>query len=198
MGKYSEQFKKFLTETVTEPNSNSASNRAFFVAEVWWPLVVVRAARSPLSGQASALLRLHRTYANRLEQTSGSPDMLRALTENEHAFIAEVARNLAPNEGAQLLSDLAIAQAQPILPDESIIRFHLKGYYHPTSGGQELYPFEGVMSDLDDTNLDVLLLTDAAGRLYEMEFVRWEGGDLQGPDWTTLRIVPKSPPFQKR
>jgi hypothetical protein len=121
----------------------------------------------------------------------------RNLTENERAFIAEVARNLAPNEGAQLLSDLAIAQAQPTLPDESIIRFQLQGYCHPASGGQELYPFEGVMSDMDGTNLDVLLFTDSASRLYKMEFVRWEGGDLQGPDWTTLRIVPKPPPLPK-
>ncbi|MEZ0606116.1 hypothetical protein ACAX43_28915 [Paraburkholderia sp. IW21] len=123
--------------------------------------------------------------------------MLRNVTEHERAFIAEVARNLAPDEGTRLLSDLAIAQAQPTLPDESIIRFHLEGYSRPATGGQELYPFEGVMSDLDGTNLDVLLFTDAANRLYEMELVRWEGGDLLGPDWTTLRIVPKPPPLQK-
>lgn len=96
-----------------------------------------------------------------------------------------------------MLSDLAIAQAQPTLPDRSIIRFHLEGYSRPATGGQELYPFEGVMADLDGTNVDVLLFADAANRLYEMKLVRWEGGDLQGPDWNTLRIVSKPPPVQK-
>jgi hypothetical protein len=123
--------------------------------------------------------------------------MLRDLTENERAFIVEVARKLAPNESTQLLTDLAIAQARSTLPDESIIRFHLGGYCGPTRGGQELYPFEGTMHDRDGANLDVLLFKDSANRLYEMEFVRWEGGDLQGPDWPTLRIVAKPLPFQK-
>lgn len=49
------------------------------------------------------------------------------------------------------------------------------------------------MFDRDGSKIDVLLFMDSTDRLYELEFVKWEGGDLLCPDWTTLTFGPKPP-----
>ncbi|MGA7780608.1 MAG: hypothetical protein WCA85_23305 [Paraburkholderia sp.] len=119
--------------------------------------------------------------------------MLRNLSDHERSFITAIANRIDPGVGDRLLSDMEVARARPTLADGSIIRFELDGYDHPTRGGQDLFPVEGSMLDQDGSKVDVLLFNDSNDRLYELEFVRWDLGDLICPDWTTLTYVPNPP-----
>ncbi len=44
------------------------------------------------------------------------------------------------------------------------------------------------MLDKDGAELSVLLHADENGRLFELEFVRWDEGPLVGPEWGTLKL----------
>jgi hypothetical protein len=115
--------------------------------------------------------------------------MLRNLTDGEASFIRAVADMLNSAQRAQLLSDLALARAEEILHDASLIRFHLAGYERGDYHGQHTYPIEGQLSDSDGTPVHVLLFADPADKLYELEFLRWGDGPLQAPDWASLKLI---------
>ncbi|HZZ04843.1 DUF6984 family protein [Paraburkholderia sp.] len=115
--------------------------------------------------------------------------MDRKLTDEEKSFIREVAARLDPEDEARLTHDLANAHAEPMLDDNSLILFHIDGYQRPQERGQHTYPYEGTLKDADGAVVDVLLLADAADRLFQLEFLRWGDGPLKKPDWTTLKIV---------
>ncbi len=120
--------------------------------------------------------------------------MLRELTEDERAFVRSIASRLAPEDRDRLLSDMESARAEQTLEDGSLILFHIDGYQRPHHIGQHTFPFEGVVRDADGAEVCVLLFADPGNRLLELEFLRWGDGGLQGPDWTTLQIVPKPSP----
>ncbi|WP_414696650.1 DUF6984 family protein [Paraburkholderia sp.] len=124
--------------------------------------------------------------------------MIRELTEHERDFVRGIASRLAPEDKDRLLSDLENARAEPTLEDGSLILFHIEGYQRPNHIGQHTFPFEGRVHDADGAEVCVLLFADPGNRLLELEFLRWSDGGLQGPDWTTLEIVSKPLPFQKR
>jgi len=46
-----------------------------------------------------------------------------------------------------------------------------------------------IRRDMDGAVVDVLLLADAAHRLYQLEFVRYSDGPLLRPNWSTLEIA---------
>jgi hypothetical protein len=46
------------------------------------------------------------------------------------------------------------------------------------------------VNNADGSPITVLLFADPAGRLCELEYLRWEDGPLQQPDWPTLRFAP--------
>ncbi|WP_162579839.1 DUF6984 family protein [Variovorax sp. PBS-H4] len=58
----------------------------------------------------------------------------------------------------------------------------------PPHRGQHPFGVEGRMLDSDGTKLSVLLHADENGRLLELEFIRWDSGDLLGPRWETLSL----------
>ncbi|WP_408495205.1 DUF6984 family protein [Paraburkholderia sediminicola] len=122
--------------------------------------------------------------------------MLRELTDGERAFVRGIASRLDAKEREELLSDLERARAEPTLDDGSLILFHIEGYQRPPHIGQHTFPFEGRVLDADGAEVCVLLFADPGNRLLELEFLRWGDGGLQGPDWTTLQIVPKPSPIQ--
>ncbi|MFP3566930.1 DUF6984 family protein [Paraburkholderia sp. SIMBA_030] len=115
--------------------------------------------------------------------------MRRELTDSEQTFIREIAARLGSVDGATLMSDLENATAEPTLDDGSMIYFHINGYDRPKERGQHTYPYEGTVKDADGAAVDVLLFADPAGRLYQLEYLRWGDGPLQEPDWTSLKIV---------
>lgn len=116
--------------------------------------------------------------------------MFRTLTSHEKSFIIGIAARLDDNLRHRLMNDLASARAEALLADGALIRFHLDGYQRPKYTGQRLYPVEGTMADADGSPLQLLLFADPADRLFELEFLRWEEGLLQNPDWSTLQFVP--------
>jgi hypothetical protein len=116
-----------------------------------------------------------------LELFSRCIDMLRELTEDERGFISGVAGRLNSPARDRLLSDLASAQAEAILTDGALIRFHFNGYERAKYVGQRLYPVEGAMEDADGSQMQLLLFAGPADRLYELEYLRWEGGPSQKP-----------------
>lgn len=115
--------------------------------------------------------------------------MKRELTNCEKSFIREVAARLAPPDAARLLDDLEKARAESTLDDGSLIFFHIYGHDRPKERGQHTYPYEGTLRDADGAVVDVLLFADPSDRLVQLEFLRWGDGPLQGPVWTTLKIV---------
>jgi len=44
------------------------------------------------------------------------------------------------------------------------------------------------MLDSDGAQLSVVLFVDKNERLLELEFIRWETGNLISPDWRSLRV----------
>jgi hypothetical protein len=116
--------------------------------------------------------------------------MRRPLSREERNLIARVAEKLGGKDGKQLVADLEDASAESETPDGSRILFEISGYARPPYRGQHPYGVEGKMLDRDGTELSVLLHADENGRLLELEFVRWDAGDLVGPDWETLKLLP--------
>ncbi|MBB3179962.1 hypothetical protein FHW64_004385 [Variovorax sp. Sphag1AA] len=104
-------------------------------------------------------------------------------------LIARIAEKLATDERTQLMTDAANATVESVVSDESRLIFHIAGYRRPPGGGQHLYGAEGTMLDGDSAPLEVLLFADKDGRLLELEFVRYDPGDLVGPRWETLNIL---------
>ena len=114
--------------------------------------------------------------------------MMRSLSDNELQLITRVAEKLALDERTQLLIDASKATVEAAVADASRLVFHISGYSRPLGKGQHLYAAEGRMRDSDGAELDVLLFADKDGRLLELEFVRYDPGDLIGPRWDTLSV----------
>ena len=113
---------------------------------------------------------------------------MRSLTDDERTLIVNFASGLGEGERAQLLQDLQKASAAPATPDGSRVVFNIAGYDRPPYRGQHPFGVEERMLDSDDTELSVLLHADENGRLLELEFIRWDSGDLLGPRWETLSL----------
>lgn len=113
---------------------------------------------------------------------------MRPPTEDEKRLITKVAKTLGGAEGAQLLEDLPRTTVASATSDGSRVEFEIAGYTRPVYRGQHPFGIEGKMLDRDGTELSVLLHADENGRLYELEFVRWDGNTAVSPDWRTLRL----------
>ena len=114
--------------------------------------------------------------------------MTRPLTDHERRFVQQVAERLDQHDRNQLLQDAAVASAETINADGSIVRFHLAGYRRPLYRGQHAVPAEGTMQDADGAVISVLLHQDENNRLYELELIRYAEGNLIAPNWETLTI----------
>jgi hypothetical protein len=117
--------------------------------------------------------------------------MTRPLTHHERELIDRVAGYLREPQRGRLLDDAAVATAETVNTDGSIVRFHLAGYDRPAYRGQHALPVEGVVQDADGASISVLLHQDENDRLYELEYVRFDDGDLIAVRWETLSLVPK-------
>lgn len=115
--------------------------------------------------------------------------MTRPLTPQERELIDRIADRLDERQRRQLLDDATVATAEAVNDDGSIIRFHLEGYDRPPYRGQHAVPVEGIVQDADGASISVLLHQDENNRLYELEFVRYDDGDLMAPKWDTLKLM---------
>jgi len=114
--------------------------------------------------------------------------MRRQLVPQEREAIQSIASLLDEGPRSRLLDDLALASAEVLNDDGSIVRFHLDGYVRPPYRGQHPLPVEGALQDADGAHLSLLLHQDENDRLYELEIVRYEDGELKGPRWETLKL----------
>jgi hypothetical protein len=114
---------------------------------------------------------------------------MRPLEQHERELIDRIAERLDERQRRQLLEDAGVATAETINDDGSIIRFHLQGYERPPYRGQHAIPVEAVVQDADGASISVLLHQDENDRLYELEFVRYDDGELMAPKWETLKLV---------
>src|SRR5262245_2500498 len=103
---------------------------------------------------------------------------MRPLKRHERELIDRIAERLDERQRRQLLEDADVATAETINDNGSIIRFHLQGYERPPYRGQHAIPVEAVVQDADGASISVLLHQDENDRLYELEFVRYDDGDL--------------------
>lgn len=109
-------------------------------------------------------------------------------TSEENNLVLEIANRLDDNEAEQLRADLKNAFVRFRAADNSRIEFELADYKRPPYEGQHSYGVEGKMTDGDGAELSVLLHADENGRLLELEIIRWDSGNLVGPDWRSLEL----------
>lgn len=113
---------------------------------------------------------------------------MRPLTSIERQVIRSFAERLSDPERDQLLADSECAIVETVTEDGSRIVFSIRGYERPAYRGQHPVAAEGKVTDRDGAELSVLLHADENGRLFELEIVRFDEGDLIAPDWSTLRL----------
>lgn len=74
----------------------------------------------------------------------------------------------------------------------SRIVFEIDGYLRPPYRGQHAYKVEGKVLDRDRAEVSVVLYADENNRLLELEFIRWDGGQIIDLDWETLQLYGSS------
>jgi hypothetical protein len=114
--------------------------------------------------------------------------MIRSLTKAEADVIRLVAGKLPLDIGRQLLLDLSLAKAESVIPDGSRVQFTLADYQRPPYRGQRSFGVSGKLLDNDGASLSFDLFADENGRLFELELIRWDEGELISPDWPTLKL----------
>jgi hypothetical protein len=110
------------------------------------------------------------------------------LTTEERSAILKIAAALPEAMRGPLLEDLDKATVRPSLADRSILEFEIPGYQRPEPG-QQPYPVEGQVLDIDRERLEVVLYYDRNGRLLEFELIRYDSSPVLGPVWSTFKIV---------
>ena len=113
--------------------------------------------------------------------------MRRPLTESEKMVVSRMAETLPEAQRSQITDDLAHATAEHLNEDGSLIRFEIEGYQRLARTGRTV-SVDAMATDRDGAHLNVILFTDGSGRLYELEIVRFESGNVVALDWTTLRF----------
>ena len=102
---------------------------------------------------------------------------------------SSVAEKLGGERAERLLRDVEMAAVRR---DGDLLCIDLPGYDRPERPCQRALPFEGRLRAADGGATSVFVNMDSNDRLFELEFVWWEGLSKE-PDWSTLRIVPEAP-----
>lgn len=109
-------------------------------------------------------------------------------TSEERNLILNMADRVSGSDAEQLRADLKNAFVKFRTADNSRVEFEIADYTRPSYKGQHPYGVEGKMTDGDGAELSVLLHADENGRLLELEIIRWDSGNLIGPDWRSLEL----------
>lgn len=113
--------------------------------------------------------------------------MKRPASAIERMIVARMCEGLPAAQRAQMLTDLASASVEPLNDDGSILRFQLQDYTRLPGIGRRV-AVDGTANDRDGAHLNVILFTDENDRLYELEVVRYDEGNVIGPDMETLKV----------
>jgi len=107
---------------------------------------------------------------------------MRSVSELERALIEGVAQRLPSSNSDKLLDDLESASVDDSSPGATRLSFTIGGYSHPLYEGQRQYPVEIRMRDVDGADITAILYADVNDRLYELELIRWDGGEVLCPN----------------
>jgi hypothetical protein len=120
---------------------------------------------------------------------------MRAMTAMERKATLALAEAVGSEKDRnQLLLDIRNCTVEDMVPDRSLLRFHVAGYKRPpqhgrdTFRGEDRFPVEGSVKDADGGEMDVLLLSDKNNRALELELVKHAGGPVLGADWNSFRL----------
>ena len=114
--------------------------------------------------------------------------MARPITDLERTLIARMIERLPTDQQASLMNDLALATAEPLNDDDSIIELMIEGYQRPRLSGRNVLPVDGIVKDADGAHIELILFSDENDRLFEFEIVRYGDGSVIGPDWGALEF----------
>jgi hypothetical protein len=121
--------------------------------------------------------------------------VMRKLTTMERSVILALTEAVGSEGGRnQLLLDMQNCMVEDMVPDGSMLRFHIGGYERPpqlernTFRGKDRFPVEGAITDADGGEMDVLIFSDQNSRVLELELVKHAGGPVEGPDWSSFRL----------
>lgn len=106
---------------------------------------------------------------------------MRSVSELERALIEGVAQRLPSANSEKLLDDLESASVDDSSPGATRLSFTIDGYSHPLYEGQHQYPVEIRIRDMDGADVTAILYADSNDRLYELELIRWDGGEIVSP-----------------
>ena len=112
----------------------------------------------------------------------------RPLNAAETSLIRWFAEQLGEPGRQSLLSDLGNATAEEIDDLHVTIRFEIDGYLRPSLIVERPLPIDAAVVDADGAILSVVLVLDQNGRLLQLDVLRFESGQVLGPDWRTLRV----------
>lgn len=111
---------------------------------------------------------------------------MRRPTPEERKVVLAIANKLSTQARQQILSDISESLVSIETEDGSRRRFHLQDYRRLKYSGQHPYPAEGRMEDVDGAEITVRLYADEAGRLLELELIKWSESPLLAPRWATF------------
>ena len=121
--------------------------------------------------------------------------VMRELTTMEKAVTLALAETVGSEaERDQLLLDIQNCTVEDMVPDSSMLRFHIPGYERPpqlgrdTFRGKDRFPVEGSITDADGGEMDVLIFSDQNSRVLELELITHAVGPVVGPDWNNFKL----------
>lgn len=121
--------------------------------------------------------------------------VVRRLSNKESEAIVLIAGSIeSAAERDQLLTDIQSCTVISKNVDGSMLMFNIDGYMRPEKWRQSQYKArdgyiaEGVVKDKDGVDMDVMLFKDQNHRILKLDIVRYQGGPVLGPDWSTFRL----------
>lgn len=113
---------------------------------------------------------------------------MRALNLREVKVIEDCAALLPQERGGGLIDDLRVAVVKREAENGGLVEFEISGYERPLYKGQHSFGTEGRVSDVDGADVWMTLYADGNDRLLELEFIRWDGKEIQELQWETLTL----------
>jgi hypothetical protein len=109
------------------------------------------------------------------------------MTPLERFVLTSLADCLPEYERTALTADIELARVCRRAADGASVLFDIEGYKRPPYEGQRPYSVEASVKDADGKEIWIIAFTDQNGRLLELEFIRWEAGNIINPDLNSFR-----------
>ena len=114
----------------------------------------------------------------------------RPLNANEIRIIKGFAEQVSKEDQRQILCDLAELSVRSATEDGEVIAFEIEGYQRPPYSGQRDLDVDARVLDSDGAVIGIVLYTDQNGRLFELEYIRWDFQNIRDPQWHTFIATP--------